>query len=61
MEVQNITSPCNGKCGVNPITKLCKGCFRTMEEIFQWVQMSDAEKTTILEKANSRRLKFMGK
>jgi predicted Fe-S protein YdhL (DUF1289 family) len=36
-------------------TGLCKGCYRTLEEIGRWGSMSDAERDSVLEKLPRRR------
>lgn len=43
-------SPCIGICKMNPITKLCEGCQRTIEEIAAWSSLSEQEKITINER-----------
>lgn len=35
---------------MNPITKLCEGCQRTIEEIAAWSSLSEQEKITINER-----------
>jgi len=36
-------------------TKLCKGCFRTIDEIVSWANISSEEKRQILEKVQHRK------
>ncbi|MBL4813436.1 MAG: DUF1289 domain-containing protein, partial [Rhodobacteraceae bacterium] len=35
-------SPCQNICAIHPISKLCIGCNRTIDEISQWPQMTAA-------------------
>jgi uncharacterized protein len=37
-------------------TNLCKGCFRTIEEIINWQHSSEEQKKIILQKVENRKL-----
>ncbi|MBI3124012.1 MAG: DUF1289 domain-containing protein [Ignavibacteriales bacterium] len=50
-----VPSPCNNNCLVDFRTKLCSGCFRTIEEIIGWINFSATEKKQVLEKIQSRK------
>jgi predicted Fe-S protein YdhL (DUF1289 family) len=41
-------SPCLGICLMDPRTRRCRGCLRTVEEIAAWYTASTAEKQAIL-------------
>lgn len=41
-------SPCTGTCTLDPLTRLCRGCARTIEEIMAWPTATTAEKRAIL-------------
>jgi predicted Fe-S protein YdhL (DUF1289 family) len=43
-----IQTPCINICKIDPATRLCTGCGRTLDEIARWGSMSDAERTTIM-------------
>ncbi|MDO8313777.1 MAG: DUF1289 domain-containing protein [Rugosibacter sp.] len=47
-----ISSPCINVCRMQD--NLCLGCYRTLDEIATWSQMSDAEKMQILSKVANR-------
>lgn len=51
----NQVSPCNHNCIIDPDTHLCKGCFRTIDEIIRWQLYSVEEKNKILNKVEIRR------
>lgn len=51
-------SPCRSLCQMDPVTKLCRGCLRTIEEITLWSQLSDTERTTVLHNIDERRLDY---
>jgi len=41
-------SPCVGICLVDPATRRCRGCLRTVEEIARWYTADAAEKRALL-------------
>ena len=41
-------SPCLKVCLMDPDSELCRGCFRTLEEIARWSTMSDEERDQVL-------------
>ena len=51
----SLPSPCLGICLMDPRTRMCRGCLRTVEEIAGWYQASPAEKRTILARLAQRR------
>lgn len=51
----NPVSPCLGICLMDPATRLCRGCLRTVEEIAAWYSATPAEKREILTRLDERR------
>jgi len=53
--VENLPSPCLSVCRMGPAgaegglaaTRLCDGCFRTLDEIAAWGRMDDAGKRAV--------------
>lgn len=43
-----IESPCVKLCIIHPVEKVCSGCYRSLDEIGRWSQMSAEERTTIM-------------
>lgn len=43
-----ISSPCIKICMIDPVSKLCQGCGRTLQEIAQWSRLSEAERLAIM-------------
>jgi len=43
-----IETPCIKVCIVDPATRLCRGCGRSIEEIGRWTSYSDAERKRIM-------------
>lgn len=40
-------SPCISVCKIDPVTNICLGCERTLDEISRWSSMDDVEKDRI--------------
>ncbi len=51
----NPLSPCLGICLMDPRTRMCRGCLRTIEEIAGWYTASPADKHEILARLAQRR------
>ena len=49
-----IESPCNKVCTLDPVSGLCIGCGRSLDEIARWAQMSDAERARIMSELGNR-------
>jgi predicted Fe-S protein YdhL (DUF1289 family) len=52
---KDIQSPCVNVCQMNPFTGLCRGCFRTLDEIAGWLDFSVSEKLEMLKRLDERR------
>jgi predicted Fe-S protein YdhL (DUF1289 family) len=55
MSKQEVPSPCIKVCQLDPATQICLGCQRTMQEIADWLELSDVEKRAVLTRIESRR------
>ena len=44
----SVESPCRKLCALDPATRVCAGCLRTLDEIARWSRMSDEEKRGVL-------------
>ena len=51
-----IKSPCIKICELNPKTKQCTGCFRTISEISNWNSFKEKEQKQILKQIKLRKL-----
>ncbi len=51
----NPVSPCLGICLMDPRTRMCRGCLRTIDEIAGWYSATPAEKRAILARLTERR------
>jgi predicted Fe-S protein YdhL (DUF1289 family) len=50
-----IESPCVKVCVLLPDEDVCSGCYRTLEEIALWGQLSDAERSKVIALLPERR------
>lgn len=50
-----LASPCTCTCTLDPLTRLCRGCARTIEEIMAWPTATAGEKRVILDRLEQRR------
>ena len=48
MGIEDIVSPCIGVCAINDSNGFCQGCYRTVEEIREWWNMTDEERDKVM-------------
>jgi predicted Fe-S protein YdhL (DUF1289 family) len=51
-----IASPCINICKMDASNGLCRGCFRTLDEITVWSRTDDATRAQILAAVTRRRM-----
>ena len=51
---EHVKSPCVHKCKYDDFD-LCMGCYRTKNEIVGWIDYTNTEKKSVIDKANRRR------
>lgn len=49
-----ISSPCVKLCQLDPATRLCLGCGRSLNEIGRWSNLSEAERRAIMTELPAR-------
>jgi hypothetical protein len=49
-----IASPCNKVCVMDPASGYCRGCYRTLQEIACWSEMTDEERERVIAELASR-------
>lgn len=54
-DLSTMLSPCVKICIINPQTRLCEGCGRTIEEIASWSTYSREERQVIMSKLIDRK------
>lgn len=52
----NRASPCVNVCVMDAQTGCCKGCWRTLEEIATWSQMSEAQRQQVWQQLPGRQM-----
>jgi predicted Fe-S protein YdhL (DUF1289 family) len=52
--IEDIVSPCIGVCTMNQESGLCEGCFRSIEEIREWWNMSAEERSEVMRRLEKR-------
>lgn len=57
LEFFDIPSPCRGICQAD-VRGFCRGCLRSREERFGWMQMNDAQKRDVLRLCTQRLLRL---
>lgn len=50
-----IKSPCIKVCEIDANSGYCKGCYRTIDEISEWMFLTEKEKMNILIKIRERK------
>lgn len=51
----HVPSPCVKICVLDPDTRMCRGCYRTVDEVAQWVEYTAEEKLAVLERVAQRK------
>jgi len=49
-----VPSPCRNVCQMDPVSGLCRGCGRTLQEIAEWLEMTPEQKLATLERVAQR-------
>jgi len=52
---KGVASPCISVCVLDPVTNVCTGCFRTLDEIAAWSVLDDAAKLAVWAALPARR------
>lgn len=52
--VAGVPSPCVGVCRIDAANRICEGCRRTLSEIAEWSDATDARRQTILDRLAAR-------
>lgn len=48
-------SPCINICQIDPKSRLCIGCYRSLDEIAAWSRLTDQERELIMARLPERR------
>ncbi|MNK75953.1 hypothetical protein D3C87_955080 [compost metagenome] len=50
-----VRSPCNKTCTIDRDRMLCIGCWRTLDEIVQWLDMKNEQRLAVIALAERRK------
>jgi predicted Fe-S protein YdhL (DUF1289 family) len=50
-----VPSPCNTNCHYDADLGVCQGCFRTLDEVARWLDMTWEEREQVMERVARRR------
>jgi uncharacterized protein len=56
---ESIVSPCIGVCAMNETTDLCEGCYRSIEEIRDWWDMTAEQRNQIMQNLEQRQTSLL--
>ena len=56
-----VPSPCTQVCTMDPVTGLCAGCLRSLDEIATWGSLDDSGKRRVWERLALRRAELSGR
>jgi predicted Fe-S protein YdhL (DUF1289 family) len=59
-DAAEVPSPCVSICVIDEPTGLCAGCYRTLGEIAGWIDLSAAERRTVVANLALRRALYEG-
>ena len=48
-------SPCNGECRIDKNSRVCAECFRSLDEIVEWSNLSATDKIFVNEAVQKRK------
>lgn len=51
---KRVPSPCINTCQLNR-DDVCEGCFRSLKEIGDWIELTNAQRVEVLLRCNERR------
>lgn len=54
-----VDSPCIAVCTYLPESKVCRGCFRRIEEIWGWPKLNSNARRAVLKKSKQRKTEYM--
>ncbi len=54
-ESMSINSPCINLCVIDAETGFCQGCYRTLDEISNWMALPPADRVDIIRELERRR------
>ncbi|HKE42257.1 MAG TPA: DUF1289 domain-containing protein [Casimicrobiaceae bacterium] len=56
--LSEVASPCNSVCTIDQVTGYCAGCYRTLDEIAGWMDLSSEARRMLLAELDERRQRY---
>lgn len=56
----SVASPCINVCQINEASGYCQGCYRTLDEIAEWWDMSPEQQRALLADLEKRDIEALG-
>lgn len=56
----SVASPCINVCQINEASGYCQGCYRTLDEIAEWWDMSPEQQRALLADLEKREIEALG-
>lgn len=53
-----VLTPCTGDCKVDPTREFCVSCYRTLQEIAVWRNLSDTERERLMHEVAQRGARY---
>lgn len=53
-----VSTPCIKVCRIDPESRLCTGCWRSLDEIAAWGGMSEADRLAVMAGLPARKARF---
>ncbi|WP_083657578.1 DUF1289 domain-containing protein [Polynucleobacter sphagniphilus] len=50
-----VPSPCINWCDIDPLNGYCRGCYRTLNEIAAWSELTNEDKLKVWEQLHARK------
>jgi len=58
---KRIESPCTGYCRWDLTMQYCIGCWRNVQDVNEWIRMSDTERGLSLRRCKRNKIKHLGR
>ncbi len=53
-----VQSPCVRLCGIDEATGFCIGCYRTLDEVVAWQQLTQTQQLQVVAQCDTRKAKY---
>ena len=57
-DAQHVPSPCTSVCVIDPVSGVCAGCYRTLDEIAGWIELTNDARRELIAGLPARRARL---